>query len=208
MHPDIARIVFAVDERCAVSLLDVGKLTQRNLLAIRRAHQQIADVVRAAAELRLHAHHQVEEFFSLNDLRGGLSAHGRLHHGLHVGHIDAVAGDFVAVDIDQQAGLAEFAHHRQLGETRAPCASAFLIWMALSCSTFRSVAIDLHGQRALQAGERLIHRIFGRLRVVEDDAGKGLQLLVDGGDQFLLGADVCHSTPCPCKASGRHRTRS
>ena len=37
----------------------------------------------------------------------------------------------------------------------------------------------LHRQRAFQAGLGFIHGIFGRLGVIEDDAGEGLQLLVD-----------------------------
>ena len=33
---------------------------------------------------------------------------------------------------------------------------------------------DLHGQRALEPGLRLVDRVLGRLRVVEDDAGERL----------------------------------
>ena len=49
-------------------------------------------------------------------------------------------------------------------------------------------AENLDGQGAFQAGFRLVHRVLGRLGVVEVDAGKGLELLVDGLDQPGLGA--------------------
>ncbi len=87
---------------------------QRNLLARRRADQQVADLLRVFAEFRLHAHHQVEQLLALNHLRGRLPADGRLHHGFDVRDVDAVARDFVAVRVDQQARLAELAHHGQL----------------------------------------------------------------------------------------------
>ncbi len=48
-------------------------------------------------------------------------------------------------------------------------------------------AEDLHRQRALQAGLGLIDRILGRLGIVEDDAGKGFELVVDRRDQRRLG---------------------
>ena len=114
LDADVARVVFAIDKGRAVALADVGQLAQRNLLAVGRAHQQVADLVRAAAELRLHAHHQVEELFALDHLGGRLAAHGGLDHGFHVGDIDAVARDLVAVHVDQQAGLAKFPHHGQI----------------------------------------------------------------------------------------------
>ena len=78
LHADIARIVFAVDKRRAGCFADGGELGQRNLLAARRGDQQIADLACAGAILRIHADDQVEEFFALNDLSGGLAADGGL----------------------------------------------------------------------------------------------------------------------------------
>ncbi len=114
LHADIARVVFAINKRCAVALADVGQLAQRNLLSIRRADQQIADLVRAAAELRLHAHHQIEQLLALDDLGHRLSADRRRDHGFHIGNVDSVARNLVAVHIDQQARLAKLAHHGQV----------------------------------------------------------------------------------------------
>jgi len=46
--------------------------------------------------------------------------------------------------------------------------------------------VNLDGEGALQAGQSFIHGIFGGLRVVEDNAGKGLQLLLNILGKFLL----------------------
>jgi len=47
---------------------------------LRCSHQQVANLLRAFAKLRLHPHHQVEELFSLHNLRGRLPAHCRLYN--------------------------------------------------------------------------------------------------------------------------------
>ena len=48
------------------------------------------------------------------------------------------------------------------------------------------VAVELDGQLAFDAGDGLFHVVGDGLRVVPDDAGKLLQLLVHGGDQRFL----------------------
>ena len=120
LHADVPRIIFAIDERRAVSLMDVGKLGDGHLLPGGRRHQQVADLLRARAIFGLHAHDQVKQPLALNDLRRGLSAYAGLDDALDVGHVDAVARDFFAVHIDLHAGLAQFAHHGQLREAREP----------------------------------------------------------------------------------------
>ncbi len=57
-----------------------------------------------------------KSFLALDHLRGGLPANGCLNHGLHIVNVDAVAGDFRAVGLDQQTGLAKFAHNGQFGK--------------------------------------------------------------------------------------------
>ena len=126
------------------------------------------------AILRFHAHDQVELFFALDHLGGRLPADGRLDDGFHVGHVDSVAGDLCAVDVDQQAGLAQFADHGHFGEA-GHFASDFLISTAFFSQPLQVGAEDLHGQGALQAGQRLIHGVFRRLGVIENDAGKRLE---------------------------------
>ena len=189
LHSDVARIIFAINKRRAVSLRDGGKLAERNLLSIRRADQQIADLVGAAAELRLHADDQIEQLFALNDLRGGLSADGGRDHGFHVGDVDSVAGDLVAIHIDQQAGLAKFADYREFGKT-GDFGQHVLDLDRLVLQDIQVLAIDFDGQRTLEAGQSLVDRVFRGLSVVKDDSGKGVELLVDGCDQFFLVADL------------------
>ena len=58
--------------------------------------------------------------------------------------------------------------------------------LALLLQRLQVGAEYLDRQRALQAGLGLVHRVLGRLGVVEVDARKCLQLLVDGRDQRLL----------------------
>ena len=67
--------------------------------------------------------------------------------------------------------------------------STALIALPLLLEHVEVGAEDLHRERALEAGLGLVDRVFGRLGVVEGDAGEGLQLLVDRGDQLRLGAD-------------------
>src|SRR5690242_14970770 len=69
LNSNVARIVFTIDEGSSRSLLDAGELRKRNLLAGWRRHQEIANVARARAILRLHAYDQVKKLFALDDLR-------------------------------------------------------------------------------------------------------------------------------------------
>ena len=61
--------------------------------------------------------------------------------------------------------------------------------LALLLQRVQVAAEDFDRQRAFQARFRFIHRILGRLGVVEDDAGKCGKLLVDGLDQRRLWCD-------------------
>ena len=207
LHADVARIVFAVNEGRAVALGDVRELAERNLLPIGCADQQVPDLLCAAAELRLHAHDQVEQLFPLNDLSDRLPADSGRNYGLDVGDIDSVSRDFVAVDVHEQAGLPQFAHH---GEFRKAghFGQGVLDLDRFILKHIQVVAVDFDGERTLEASQGFVNRIFCRLCVVEDNSGEGDEFLVDGFDQLLLVADISRSTPYPCTISGPHRTRS
>ena len=137
LNADVPRVVFAIDERRPARLLNIGQRAQRNLLPGRRAHQQIADLLRALPELRLHAHHQVEELFALHYLRGRLPAYRRLHHRLHVSHVDPVARDLPAVHVMVKVGCPSW---RTTVSSVNPGTwlSRCLTTSAVLCSTFRS----------------------------------------------------------------------
>ena len=112
------------------------------------AHQQIGYLWPALAEFRLHADHQVKQLFALDYLRGCLAAHPRLDYGLHVGYVDSVAGDLFAIHIHQEAGLPQFADHRQLRKPR----DALQRLLDLDSGILQNAQVrakDLDGQRAL-----------------------------------------------------------
>ena len=136
--------------------------------------------LRALAELRLHAHHQVEELFALHHLRGRLPAHRRLHNRFHVGHVDAVARNLGAIHVDGQGRLPQLAHHRQFRESRN-LAQPLLDHQRRVLQHVQVGSVDLHRQRALEARQRLVHRVFGRLRVVENHARKDIELALNVG---------------------------
>ena len=93
--------------------------------------------------------------------------------GVDVIDIEAIAGDVGAVDLDGQAGLAQFLHQRDIGDA-AHLLQHLLDGLAFLLQHIEVGAEDLHRQRAFQAGLGFIDRVLGRLGVVEDDAGKGL----------------------------------
>src|SRR5260370_16364 len=53
----------------------------------------------------------IEKFFALDNLSGGLAANSGLDDGFHIGDVDAVPRDFLAVGIDDETGLAQFADY-------------------------------------------------------------------------------------------------
>ena len=122
------------------------------------------------AELGLHADNEVEEFFALNHLRGGLTTDGGLHYGFDVGDVDAIAGDFVAIPSMSRLG---WPSSRTTVSSVKPGRSVenVLDFDGFFLRTFRSGPIYFDGERALEAGQGFVHGVFGGLREVEDDAG-------------------------------------
>ena len=106
---------------------------------------------------------------------------------IDVGDVHAVTGDHGAVDFDVEAGLAEFLHQRHVLDA-AHLLQDLFDGLALLFQHVQIGAENLDGQRALQTGFGFVHRVLRRLGVVENDSGKLLELLVDGLDQFGLGA--------------------
>ena len=131
------------------------------------------------------AHDEIELLFLLHHLGGGIAADGGLDQGIDVGDVQAVARDPRAVDLDGQARLPEFLHQGDVPDAAHPLED-LLDGLALLLQRLQVGAEHLDGERAFQAGLRLVHRVFGRLGVVEDDAGKGRELLVDRVDQSGL----------------------
>ena len=104
-------------------------------------------------------------------------------------HIQSVARQFRPVRSDNQAGLPQLPHHRDLGN-----AGNFrqdfpgLLRLVLQRRQVGTEYFD--GQRALQPGFGFIHGVLGGLGVIENDAGKHLQFLLHRLDQLRLGVNL------------------
>ena len=90
----------------------VGQLAERNpraRLAVRAGSidRDPADHFRIVALAIGKSEHDVEELLALDHLRERPAADGDLDDGLDVGHVDAVAGTLVPVDLDLEVGLAD-----------------------------------------------------------------------------------------------------
>ncbi len=164
-------------------VLYVREFRERNLLSRGSRNEKIANLPRARAELRLHAHDQVEELLALNHLRGRLPADGRLHHRFDVGDVNSVARDLRAVRIDDQAGLSKFANHGKLGEARS-----FVEHVAdFHRFLFEHAEVgaeDFYRERALETCERFVYGVFRRLRIVENHPGIRLELFLNVFNEF------------------------
>src|SRR5579872_4418706 len=145
--------------------------------------------MRTAAELRLHADDQIEQLLSLDDLRRGLSTNGGSDHSFDIRNVYSVAGDLSAIDVDKETRLSELANHGEIGES-GDASESVLDLDGLVLKDVQVVAVDFDGERTFQAGEGLVDRIFGRLRVVENDPGEGRELFVDRVDQFFFIAEI------------------
>ena len=62
--------------------------------------EDVADLLRRLAILRLEPNDEIERALTLHDLRGRGAAHGRFDQAVHVGDVDAIARDLVAIDVD------------------------------------------------------------------------------------------------------------
>ena len=88
---------------------DVGELAQRDLLAVRRRDEDVADLLRLAERL-LQPHHEVERALALHDLGRRRATDRRFDQPVDVDDVQAVARDLVAIRLDREARLAELLH--------------------------------------------------------------------------------------------------
>ena len=89
-----------------------GELAERDLLAARSGDENLPDLFRGLPELGLEPNQEVERLLALHHRGGGDTADRRLDQSVHVGDVDAVARDPVAIDREREAGLAQLLHHR------------------------------------------------------------------------------------------------
>ena len=187
LDADVARIVLAVNERGAVRHLDVRELLERNLLSGRRGHQDISDFLGVVPVLAIEADDEIELLFSLHHLGGHIPADGCLDQAVDVGDVQTETSNPGTVDLDGQTRLPELLHQRHITDSAHPLQDLF-DGFALLLERIQIGAEYFDGQGAFQARFRLVDRILGRLGVIENDSGKGLELLVDGLNQRGFGA--------------------
>ncbi len=168
--------------------MDIAELAEGQILAVGRGDEQVADGVFVFAERLLHAHHQIELALALNDLRGRLAADGRVHDVVNVAYVETVARELLAVGCDDETRLAGLADDGDFGDARSVGENVFDLG-SLGGQQVEIGAVDLYRQRALQAGFRFVDGVFSGLSVVEDNAGEGVELLLDRLDEARLGMD-------------------
>ena len=88
---DVASSGLAKDLEAAFADGDVGDLCQRNPVAVRCGHQDLANCLRCVAIALRIANGEVKAPLALDDLRDGSSADGCLHDGVDVAGEDPVA---------------------------------------------------------------------------------------------------------------------
>ena len=131
-----------------------------------------------------------------------------LHDGFDVGDVDAIACDFGAVGVDDQAGLAEFANDGEFLE-----AGCFVENVAdfdgFFLEDIEIGAENFDGERGLETGESFVDGVFGRLREVEDDAGIGVEFFLEVAGQIPPWCELIRiSKTCHRRASSRHKTHN
>ncbi len=98
---------FPADERRPFANFDLRQVTQRDQRAGGGGKQDIADILDAVPELFRIAEDQIKASLSLVDARGRFLTDGGGDDFANVGHVNAMPGNFLTIDINHQIGLAE-----------------------------------------------------------------------------------------------------
>ena len=93
---------------------DVGDLAQRNLLAVGRREQDVADLLRRSAILRLQTHDEIERALALHDLRRRRAADRGFDQAVHRVGAQPVPRELRAIDGDRETRLPELLHERDV----------------------------------------------------------------------------------------------
>ena len=103
-----------------LAICDVGDFAQRNLLAVGRGEQDVADLLRRRAILRLQPDDEIERSLALHDLRRRLAADRRLDQPVDRVGAQPVPRHLAAVDGDRETRLAKLLHERHVLDARNP----------------------------------------------------------------------------------------
>src|SRR5579863_2091475 len=193
LDPDVPGVIFTINKRRTVSLSNIAELAEWDLLPVWGTDQKISDLARATAELRLHADNKIEQLLSLNNLRHRLTTDSRGNHSFHVRNVDPISCNLVPIDVDQEARLTKFAHNGEIGEP-GHLRKRVLDLYGFILKYVQIIAINFDCQRTLEPSQRLVHGIFRRLGIVENDSWEGGEFLIDRFDELFFLADL--AAPC------------
>src|SRR5882672_10582690 len=185
---DAPLAAFALDLAQALRLLELCELRHWNAFTARRAHRQVLEHHQRFAAPG-EPHREVEAALALEDLADDAPARGPLDRILNVLDVDAVARGGPAVDDDLQLRLAD---EMVVIEVRHTADVAKHVG-DLSGDAFELEDIspvELDGQLALHAGERLVDVVLDRLREVRGDPRDGLDAPRHRLDQLVLVVDA------------------
>ena len=185
LDPDVAGILFAINERRPILDPNVRELAQRQVLAVGGSDQQILDRLHVLSVGLLHADDEIELALALDHLGGHTTAKSGLDQRVYVADVQAVARDFGAVGCDRETRLAKFAHDHDVVDSLDVAENSFHL-LGLGLERIQVSAEDLDGERTLQARLGFVDRVLGRLRVVEDDTRECSEFSVEIFDQFSL----------------------
>ena len=182
LQTNVAGIVLPIYERGALVDLECRHFSEWYLRSTGRRDQDIANLVRCLTKLRLQSHNEIEQTLALNHLSRRGSANGRLDQSVDIGDVEPITSHLRAICRYSQRRLPKLPNESHLLDAGHSVQHAF----DLAATLLKDIQVstkDLGIERALQPSLCFIHRIFGGLRVVERDAGKSAQLLVDRGNQ-------------------------
>src|ERR1700723_2503324 len=141
--------------------------------------------MRVSAGLRLHADNKIKKIFPFNNFVYPPPPYRGRDHSFHIRNVYPITCNLVAIDIDQEAGLAKFSHNREVSEAGHIGEDVFDLYRFV-LKHVQVVTVYFDRQRTLKAGQCFIHSILGRLSVVEDDSREGGEFLIDRFDELLF----------------------
>ncbi len=181
---DVAPRRFAVDEEGAIAQFDPGHGADRHAAAVRRIHQQPADLVRAGTRALRQAQEQVVDPLAFQHLGLRIAADGVEHHAFDVGDVEAVTLRSDTVHCQIEGGLAQFLEDADVGHA-LHLLQLRLHFLGLGLQRGQIVAEDLHRVLALDAGQGLVDVVLDVLREVDVDAGNAVEVFLQAIDHVL-----------------------
>ena len=182
-------VVFPCDLARADNLIYARQVAQRHERAARSRNQDALDRTGRRTRFRRETCVDVEAADAFEDLPGRDPADRCLDRPLHVGHVDAVAGDGGPVDLDAQLRRAGDLVGLNVGcSAHAPHRGRDLVGLALELT--KVVAEELDRQFGPDAFEQFIDGHLDGLREVGQDARDLAHLFADGLQQPFLTAET------------------